>query len=69
MLPHHTSWQALLAQLPEPPAEDASDKVKMAYKLKTKEGKAVYRLRKCTVEPVIGTIKEVMGFASSPCAD
>lgn len=60
--PHHTSWQALLAQLPEPPAEDASDKVKMAYKLKTEAGKAVYRLRKCTVEPVIGTIKEVMGF-------
>jgi hypothetical protein len=34
----------------------------MAYKLKTAIGKAIYRLRKCTVEPVIGIIKEVMGF-------
>jgi hypothetical protein len=36
--------------------------VKMAYKLQTKVGKAIYRLRKCTVEPVIGIIKEVLGF-------
>ena len=34
----------------------------MAYKLKTEIGKAVYRLRKSTVEPVIGIIKEVLGF-------
>ncbi len=34
----------------------------MAYKLKTVIGKAIYGLRKCTVEPVIGIIKEVMGF-------
>jgi hypothetical protein len=34
----------------------------MAYKLKTVVGKAIYRLRKCTVEPVIGIIKEVRGF-------
>jgi hypothetical protein len=34
----------------------------MAYKLPTKIGQAIYRLRKCTVEPVIGIIKEVMGF-------
>ena len=34
----------------------------MAYKLKTALGKAIYRARKCTVEPVIGIIKEVMGF-------
>src|SRR5262249_12353677 len=45
-----------------PPAEDASAKVKMAYKLKTVLGKAIYSLRKCTVEPVIGMIKEVLGF-------
>ena len=25
-------------------------------------GKAIYRLRKCTVEPVIGIIKETLGF-------
>jgi hypothetical protein len=34
----------------------------MAYKLKTVLGKAIYGLRKCTVEPVIGSIKEVLGF-------
>ena len=60
--PHHQSWAALLESLGEPPADDASAQVKMAYKLKTEAGKAMYRLRKCTVEPVIGIIKEVMGF-------
>ena len=34
----------------------------MAYKLQTAIGKAIYRLRKCTVEPVIGIIKAVLGF-------
>jgi hypothetical protein len=34
----------------------------MAYKLRTEIGKAIYRLRKSTVEPVIGIIKEVLGF-------
>lgn len=34
----------------------------MAYKLKTEIGQAIYRLRKRTVEPVIGIIKEVLGF-------
>ena len=41
---------------------EPSAKVKMASKLKTEAGKAVYRLRKCTVEPVIGIIKETIGF-------
>ncbi len=34
----------------------------MANKLKTVLGKAIYGARKCTVEPVIGIIKEVLGF-------
>ena len=41
---------------------DASPKEKMAYKLATEIGHAIYRLRKCTVEPVIGIIKGIMGF-------
>ena len=45
-----------------PPPEEASPLVKMAYKLRTAIGQAIYRLRKCTVEPVIGIIKEVLGF-------
>lgn len=49
-------------QDPEPPPDDADDKVKMAYKLLTQAGQAIYRLRKSTVEPVFGIIKEVMGF-------
>jgi transposase len=60
--PHHTSWQQRFAPLPDPPSEDASALVKMAYKLKTAVGKAIYGARKCTVEPVIGIIKEVLGF-------
>jgi transposase len=59
---HHNSWRTFFAEDPVPPPEDASPKVKMAYKLQTEIGKAIYRLRKCTVEPVIGIIKEVMGF-------
>src|SRR6266851_4799775 len=60
--PHHPSWQQRFAPLPDPPPEDASSLVKMAYKLKTTLGKAIYGARKCTVEPVIGIIKEVLGF-------
>jgi len=60
--PHHKSWRALVAEFPAPPSEDASPKVKMAYKLQTELGQAIYRLRKCTVEPVIGIIKEILGF-------
>ena len=36
--------------------------VKMAYKLQTAIGRVIYGLRKSTVEPVIGIIKEVLGF-------
>ena len=59
--PHHKSWHSFFDELPEP-AENASPQVKMAYKLQTKIGRTIYRLRKCTVEPVIGIIKEVLGF-------
>ena len=34
----------------------------MAYQLRTEIGQTIYRLRKSTVEPVIGIIKEVLGF-------
>ena len=60
--PHHKSWQCFFAEQPAPPPENASLKEKMAYKLQTDIGQAIYRLRKCTVEPVIGIIKEVLGF-------
>jgi len=60
--PHHKTWRERFAQTPEPPPDDASPIVKMAYKLQTEIGKAIYGLRKSTVEPVIGIIKEVLGF-------
>ncbi len=59
---HHQDWHTYFQELPELPAEDASARVKMAYKLQTDIGQAIYRLRKCTVEPVIGIIKEILGF-------
>lgn len=60
---HHKTVADLLPQ-PEPPAPgpEASAKEKMAHRLKTKVGKELYKLRKQTVEPVFGIIKEVMGF-------
>jgi len=60
--PHHHSWRAYFAVQPTPPPSDASPIEKMAYKLQTDIGQAIYRLRKSTVEPVIGIIKEVLGF-------
>ena len=60
--PHHHSWEMFFAKQPAPPPAAASPKVKMAYKLQTDLGRAIYRLRKMTVEPVIGLIKEVLGF-------
>jgi transposase len=60
--PHHKHWSAYFAPPLAPPPEEASPLVKMAYKLRTEIGQAIYRLRQCTVEPVIGIIKEVLGF-------
>jgi len=34
----------------------------MKYRLKTPAGRALYGLRKQTVEPIFGIIKAVMGF-------
>jgi hypothetical protein len=59
---HHKDWHTFFQEQPEPPADNASPKIKMAYKLQTEIGQAIYRLRKCTVEPVIGIIKEILGF-------
>ncbi len=60
---HHRSVTDLEAhQEPKPLLEGATAKEKMAHRLKTAEGKALYKLRKETVEPVFGIIKEVMGF-------
>jgi len=59
---HHWGWRAYLMGNPDPPTEDASAREKMAYRLRTEIGKALNRLRKSTVEPVIGFVKDVLGF-------
>jgi transposase len=59
---HHRSWQDYFKEQAAPPSDQATPKEKMAYKLQTEIGQAIYCLRKCTVEPVIGIIKEVLGF-------
>src|SRR5260370_35013575 len=60
---HHKTVAELLPQLePVAPSPEASAKEVMAHRLKTQTGKALYKLRKQTVEPVFGIIKEVMGF-------
>jgi len=58
---HHLPLADRLAKdTPEPETDDPVEK--MAWYLKTKEGKARYAKRKSTVEPVFGIIKQVLGF-------
>ena len=45
-----------------PPPETDDPVVKMAHRLSTKTGRALYGIRKQTVEPVFGIIKRVMGW-------
>lgn len=59
---HRQDWKTRLTQTDAPPPDSASERVKMAYKLKTDIGQAIYRLRKSTVEPVMGILKEGLGF-------
>jgi len=47
---------------PPPPAPDAPAAEHMAHRLQTQAGRGLYALRKQTIEPVFGIIKEAMGF-------
>lgn len=47
---------------PSAPTPGASISEVMKYRLKTAEGRAKYKLRQQTVEPVFGIIKSVLGF-------
>lgn len=47
---------------PEAPEAPATAKERMAAKVRTPEGKALYARRKVIVEPVFGQIKEARGF-------
>lgn len=58
---HHLGLAERLAPDAEPPqTEDVVEK--MLWYLKTKAGRARYSVRKSTVEPVFGIIKQVLGF-------
>ena len=60
---HHRSVTDLEVQPePEAPAADASTTEVMRHRLRTSAGKAIYKLRQQTVEPVFGIIKSVLGF-------
>ncbi len=59
---HHIGWRERFAPAPMAPPDSATPLQKMAYRLRTPEGKALYALRKQTPEPVFGIIKSVMGF-------
>jgi hypothetical protein len=62
----HSHHKTVADLLPQPglaaPGPEASAREVMAHCLKTEPGKTLYKLRKQTVEPVFGIIKEVMGF-------
>jgi len=49
---------------PPPLPDDADSVTRMKHRLRTAAGKAVYALRKVTLEPVFGIIKAAMGFRS-----
>jgi transposase len=53
-----------LARFTEPPPlkENATEVERMRHQLQTKAGREIYAQRKCTVEPVIGIVKSVLGF-------
>jgi hypothetical protein len=60
---HHRNVSDLEAQPePEPPPADASPTEVMRHRMRTGAGKALYKLRQQTVEPVFGIIKSVLGF-------
>jgi transposase len=59
---HHRSVKDIEKKREPRLKEGASAKEKMAHKLRTKKGRAIYKARKETVEPVFGIIKGVIGF-------
>lgn len=62
-LPHGRSVQDLEKhEDPPAPPRNASMAEIMAHRMETEAGKELYRLRKQTVEPVFGIIKEALGF-------
>ena len=58
---HHPSLRERFAEPPPLPSKPTALEA-MRHRLKTRRGRKLYALRKCTVEPVFGLIKRVMKF-------
>jgi hypothetical protein len=58
---HHPHYSERFSKPTELPANPTPVQ-RMTHRLKTGAGRAAYALRKCSVEPVFGIIKSVMGF-------
>jgi len=58
---HHLPWQVRFGE-PEPLDEAADAVARMRHRLASSAGRALYGLRKQSVEPVFGIIKSVMGL-------
>jgi IS5 family transposase len=58
---HYMPWYERVGE-PAPLPASASSTERMLHRLKTPEGRALYGLRKQTVEPVFGIIKHAMRF-------
>jgi hypothetical protein len=52
----------VVERMSDPPPPEASPKKAMRHKLRSADGRAVYKLRKTIVEPVFGQIKEQSSF-------
>jgi hypothetical protein len=59
---HRTVADLMTPPEPETPASGPTDQEAMRHRLRTAIGRAAYKKRKETVEPVFGIIKAVMGF-------
>ena len=58
---HHLPWQARFSV--PPPLLTPVDAIEhMKHRLRTRDGRGWYALRKQTVEPVFGIVKSIMGF-------
>ena len=58
--PHRPVFERFAPDTPPPATGNPVER--MAHRLTTKTGRALYGLRKQTVEPVFGIIKHIMGF-------
>lgn len=59
---HHLPLMERFSPPSPKPADDADALTKMAWRLKSPQGKALYALRKQVPEPVFGIIKQALGF-------